>query len=174
MNARHLEFFGPDLGRGPFSPHRIETAALQIATALAQPCAPLTRNPGDLQAHADFIRALADRLAPDWAAQLALDVADEVANEITTTIRASVGGYGLLDCWLADSVGGGVTATAPASVVFETGTVLETVVAYKRYLVLTPTTGVVQVRVGYSGARTWYWAVSRHARVLYSSGLAFS
>ena len=34
MNARHMEFFEPDLGRGPFSSQRIETSALQIAPPL--------------------------------------------------------------------------------------------------------------------------------------------
>nr|QDY92651.1 hypothetical protein fos2004AM_00020 [uncultured Planctomycetota bacterium] len=174
MNARHMEFFGPDLGRGPFSPHRIETAAVQIATALAQPCAPLTRNTTDFHGHADFIRELADRLAPDWAAQIATSVGDESANNIQTTIRAATGTYSLLDCWLSDSIGGGLTTTAPNSVTFNTGTVLQTVTANKRFLVITPTTGVVTVTVNYTGNNTWYWAISRHARVYYSSSLAFS
>lgn len=174
MSPRHTEFFGPDLGRGPFSPHRIETAAVQIATALAQIRAPLTRSDDDLRSHAEFIRDLADRLAPDWAAQIAIDVGDELSNAIQTVIRASTGAYGLLDCWLADSVGGGLTTLAPDSVSFSSGTVLETITDKKRYVVITPTTGVVSVSVNYSGARTWRWAVSRYARVYYSSALTFT
>ncbi len=173
MPARHTEFVGPDLSRGPFTSQRIETSALQIATALAQLRVPLARSDDDLRAHVDFIRELADRLAPDWAVQVALDVGAEVANTIRTTIVAATGAYSLLDCWLADSVGGELTGTAPTSVNFETGTVLETIVANKRYLVIAPTNGVVEVAVTYVGAKTWRWAVSRFARVYYSSALAF-
>lgn len=173
MSGRHTEFFGPDLGRGPFSPHRIETAAVAIATALAQPCAPLTRDQQDLYDHADFIRELADHLVPDWAAQIATTVGDESSNNIQTIIRVATGTYSLLDCWLADSVGGGITGSTPTSVTFNTGTVLETIVANKRFLILAPATGVVTVTVNYGGDRTWYWAVSRHARVYYSSSLNF-
>lgn len=174
MNARHTEFFGPDLGRGPFSSQRIETSALQIAVALAQIRAPLTRSDDDLRAHADFIRALADRLAPDWAAQVTLTVGDEVSNTVTTTIIVPTGAYSLLDCWLSDEPGGGLTATAPLSVTFNPGVVLETVVANKRYLVITPSTGVISATVTFATARSWYWAVSRYARVYYSARLSFT
>lgn len=174
MIGRHMEFFGPDLARGPFSSQRIETSALQIATALAQLRVPLARADVDLRSHADFIRELADRLAPDWAAQIALDVGSEAGDTIHTTIRAAIGSYSLLDCWLADEIGGGVTGTAPASVTFNSGTVLETIVANKRFLVITPTTGVIEVAVNYGGAKTWRWAVSRYARVYYSSALTFA
>ncbi len=174
MTGRHTEFFGPDLGRGPFSSQRIETSALQIATAIAQLRAPLARADDDLRAHVDFIRELADRLAPDWAAQIAIDVGDEVANEIHTTIRAPIGSYSLLDCWLADSVGGALTGTSPDAVTFHTGVVLETIVAAKRFLVVTPTTGVIDVSVGCAGSHTWRWAISRYARVYYSSTLSFT
>jgi hypothetical protein len=173
MNGRHIEFFGPDLGRGPFSSQRIETSALQIAAALAQIRAPLTRSDDDLQAHADFIRALADRLAPDWAAQVSMSVGAEINNLVTTAIVVPTGAYSLLDCWLCDAPGGGLTATAPSSVTFNTGVVLETIVANKRYLVITPTTGIVDVTVSCALARSWYWAVSRYARVYYSTRLAF-
>lgn len=174
MDARHTEFFGPDLGRGPFSSQRIETSALQIATALAQMRAPLSRADDDLRTHADFIRELADRLAPDWAAQVALDVGDETANAVQTVIRASTGSCSLLDCWLADAVGGGLTGTAPTSVAFNTGTVLETIVTNKRFVVITPTTGVIDVTVSYGGVKSWRWAISRYARVYYSAALSFT
>ncbi len=45
----------------------------------------------DLRAHADFIRELADRLAPDWAVQIATDVGPEVSNTIRTSIVAATG-----------------------------------------------------------------------------------
>jgi len=174
MSARHTEFFGPDLGRGPFAAHRIETASIQIATALAQVRAPLSCSDDDLRAHAEFIREIADRLAPDWAAQISIDVGEESANTVETTIRAAVGTYSLIDCWLCDSVGGGLTAVAPASVTFNTGTVLETITANKRFLVITPTNGVVSATVTQSGTASWRWAVSRYGRVYYSTSLDFS
>lgn len=174
MNGRHTEFFGPDLGRGPFSSQRIETSALQIAVALAQIRAPLTRSDDDLRAHADFIRELADRLAPDWAAQVTLSVGAEINNSVTTAIVVPTGAYSLLDCWLSDEPGGGITATAPTSITFNTGVVLETIVANKRFLVVTPTTGIIDVTITCAAARSWYWAVSRYARVYYSARLAFA
>jgi len=173
MNRRHIEFFGPDLGRGPFAAHRIETAVIQIAAALAQVRAPLTRSDSDLQSHADFIRNLADRLAPDWASQITLDVGDESSDAIQTSIRTAVGTYSLLHCWLTDDPGGAETATAPDSVTWNSGTVLETVTANKRYWIITPATGVADVTVDYVGNNTWYWAVARYGRVYYSSSLNF-
>ncbi len=174
MNGRHTEFFGPDLARGPFPPHRIETAALQIATAIAQLRAPLTRSDADLLAHGDFIRELADHLVPDWAVQIATDVGNESGNAVITSIRAPTGTYSVLDCWLSDSVGGGLTVTAASTVVFNGATILETIVANKRYLVITSSTGSFEVTVTYAGTKSWYWAISRFARVYYSSSLSFS
>jgi hypothetical protein len=174
MDARHTEFFGPDLGRGPFSSQRIETSAVQIATALAQIRAPLLRSDDDLRSHANFIRELADRLAPDWAAYLYLKVDAEQSDSIHTAIQAPIGTYSLLECWLADTVGGAVTATSPTSVTFNVGTILETKTTNKRYLVITSATGVIDVTVNYSGSKTWYWAVTRHGRIYYSDRLYFT
>lgn len=173
-DERHTEFFGPDLGRGPFSSQRIETSALQIATALAQIRAPLTRADDDLRAHADFIRELADHLCPDWASALQINVDAEVYDTVHASIIAPTGTYSLLDLWLADSAGGGVTGTAPAGVTFNVGTIIQTITTNKRYLVLTSATGVVDVTVSYTAARTWYWAVTRYGRVYYSSRLYFT
>ncbi len=174
MSQRHTEFFGPDLGRGPFAAHRTETAVIQIATALAQARAPLTRSDSDLQAHVDFIRNLADRLAPDFATSISFAVGDESANQIDTGIRTALGTRSLLHCWLADSVGGGLTGTSPGSVTWNVGTVIETLTASKHFMVLTPATGVLDVTVNYTGSKTWYWATARHGRVFYSSALSFS
>lgn len=173
MSERHTEFFGPDLGRGPFAAHRIETAIIQIATALAQPRAPLTRSDSDLQAHADFIRTLADRLAPDWASQITIDVGAENSDAIQTTVRTALGTQSLLQCWLADTGSDGETTTAPDSVTWNTGTVLETVTANKRYWIITPSTGIADVTVNFTGDHTWRWAVARYGRVFYSSSLNF-
>lgn len=173
MPASPFELFGPDLGRGPFTAHRIETAAMQIAAALAQLRAPLTHSDTDIRAHADFIRDLADRLAPDWASLITMDVGSEAGNAVQTSIATGVGTYSLLRCWLADSVGGGETAVAP-TVTWNTGTVLQTVTANKHYLLITPATGIADVTVSYAGAKSWYWAVSRYGRTYYSSKLTFS
>ncbi len=172
-NQRATEFFGPDLGRGPFASSRIETAALQIATALAQLRVPLLRDDDQIKAHAEFIRSLADRLAPDWAAQLSLDVGELAAGVIATSLMAATGACSLLECWLADSSGGGLTATAPTAVTWSSATVLQTIVDRKHYLVVTPTTGAASVTVSYGGVKDWYWAVCRQGRVYYSSRLSF-
>ncbi len=170
----NVAFFGPDLGRGPFAAHRIETAALQIAAALAQVRAPLGRADADVQAHADFIRGLADRLAPDYAAAVTMDVGAEVANNISTSIVTAPGLYTLLHCWLSDAIGGGETSVAPAAITWNSGMIVQTITANRQYLIVTPSTGVANVTVNYSGAHTWRWAVSRLGRVFYSTGLSFS
>ncbi len=174
MNQRHTEFFGPDLARGPFSSQRVETSALQIATALAQLRVPLARSDDDLRSHVAFIRELADRLAPDWAAAITASVGPEVGNTVETTLAVPTGTYSLLDCWLADAPGGGLTSLAPDDVTVNVGTILETVVAGKRWLILTSTAGVADLTVSYVGTRNWHWAVSRHARVYYSDRLYFT
>ncbi|MCG3129072.1 MAG: hypothetical protein CHACPFDD_03981 [Phycisphaerae bacterium] len=174
MNQRHTEFFGPDLARGPFAASRIETAAVQIATALAQLRAPVGRSDADLKAHADLIRELADRLAPDYAAFVSLSVGPEISNNIQTSFRTALTGYSLFHCWLADDYGGGETSTAPNSVTWNSGIVLAEITAKKRYFVITNASGVADVTVNDGGARTWFWAVARHGRVNYSSSLFFS
>lgn len=174
MTGRHTEFFGPDLARGPFTPHRLETAAVQIATALAQLRAPLTRSDTDLVAHVDFIRQLADRLAPDYAVQITMDVGEESSDQVDTSIRTALGTYSLLECWLADAVGGGETTLAPTSVTWPVGVVLQTITANKRFLIVTPATGIAVARVQYNAARTWYWAVTRGGRVFYSTSVRFN
>src|SRR5262245_30791182 len=97
-SRHHTEFFGPDLGRGPFTSNSPPVAAVQIATALAQPLAPLTRAQADWEAHAELIRNLADRLLPDHAEQIRLSVAPESSDNIVTTIREDSGSYSLLHC----------------------------------------------------------------------------
>ncbi|MBI5863451.1 MAG: hypothetical protein HZB38_02850 [Planctomycetes bacterium] len=170
---RHTEFFGPDLGRGPFSASSPAVAAVQIATAVAQLRTPLSRADADVLAHGEFIRALADRLFPDFAAQIRIDVGPESADAIECTIRDDSGVNSLLHVWLADAKGGGETATAPGGVTWSGAAVLETVTALKRYLVVTPTNGVATLNISYTGDRTWYLAVSRQGRVFFSSAINF-
>ncbi len=174
MNQRHAEFFGPDLGRGPFSPHRLETAAVQIATALAQLRAPVSRADNDILSHGDFIRQLADRIAPDYAAYLDADVGEKSSSTITTTFRTAIQANSMIELWLADGYGGGVSSNAPNSVAIGIGTVMETLVANRHYRILSTGNGIISISVTYTGGtRTWYWGVSRHGRVYYSSGLYF-
>ncbi|MFH1746872.1 MAG: hypothetical protein ABIG44_07475 [Planctomycetota bacterium] len=174
MASGHLEHFGPDFGRGPFAAHRIETAAVQIATALAQLRAPLKRDDEDITDHAQFIRSLADILAPDWAAQIDIDVGIRDNLTIPTSIRTAIGAFSLLECWLADSTGGGRTTTAPASVTWNSGVILQTIADKRHYLIITPHTGALDVSVTDSGPRAWYWAICRGGRVYYSSQLYFN
>ncbi len=172
-DRRHVEFFGPDLARGPVISGSPQTAAVQLATALAQLRAPLLRSDDELRGHADFIRELADRLFPDWAADVRLDVGDLSGSSIATTIRANTGTYNLLECWLADGSGEGPTATAPDAVTWDTGVVVREFEVRKHYLIVTPQTSVAQVTVQYSGTRNWRWAVARNGRVFYSNLLIF-
>lgn len=172
---RHVEHFGPDFSRGPFSSSDPEVAAVQIASAIAQLRAPVLRSDSEIQAHAEFVRDLADRLFPDHASQIRFDIGDESSDSILTYIHENSGGHALLHCWLADSAGGGETATAPDSVTWGGGAVvLETITANKRYLVLTPTAGVITATVSYTGAASWRIGVSRNGRVYYSTALTFS
>lgn len=172
-NRRHTEFFGPDLGRGPVLSGAPQTAAVQLATALAQLRAPLKRSDDDLRAHADFIRELADRLFPDWAAQIKIDVGSLAAGGIPTHILTPTGGFNLLETWLADSSGAGVTTTAPTSVTWTVGTVVQEIVSKRHFLILSPDTGSVSVSVAYGSPKTWRWAVPRSGRVYYSDALFF-
>lgn len=170
---RHTEFFGPDLGRGPFSSNAPAVAAIQIATAIAQLRAPLSRSETDVLAHADFIRALADRLFPDFAEQIRIDVSVESASNIVCTIREDTGSNSLLHVWLADDKGGPESTTTPTDVTWSGATILETITADKRWQVITPTTGVATVTVNFTGDHTWYLAVARHGRVYYSNAINF-
>ncbi len=173
MNQRHMEFFGPDLGRGPFAPSYLETAAVQIATALAQLRAPIRRSDDDILDHGDFIRQLADRIAPDYAAFVDLGVSPKVGQTIQSTFRVILRTNSLLECWLADDIGGGVTSVTPTSVTFHTGVVLRTITPLKHYIVLTSESGIVDVNVEYNSVHTWRWGVTRHGRVFYSAQLDF-
>jgi hypothetical protein len=170
---RHMEFFGPDLARGPVLSGSPQTAAVQLATALAQLRAPLKRSDDDIRAHADFIRELAGRLFPDWAVSIEMDVEPLSAGAIPTTFRLSNGVHNLLHCWLSDSAGGGLTSAAPDSVTWGVGTVIHEFVPNKHWLILTPETAIARATVSFSGMRDWYWAATRFGRVYYSSQLSF-
>ncbi len=173
IQRRHTEWFGPDFARGPVLSGAPEVAAVQMAANLAQLRVPLVRSDSELTAHADFIRSLADRLFPDLAGPVVLSVGSEQNNQITTQITDNSGAYSLVQMWLADSVGGGETATAPDSVSFSGAVVLETITPNKRFLVITPKTGLANVTVSYAGSGVWYWAAARQGRVVYSTKLDF-
>lgn len=174
-DRRHVEFFGPDLARGPFSSGQAETAAVQIATLLAQVRAPLLRSDDEIRDHAAFIREIADRLMPDHPGFLRADPGEWNGADFTiqTSVRAPNGETSLLNCWLADEFGGKPTTHTVDSVTWNTGTVIQTIAAKKHYVMLTPRTGVLDVTVAYSSPRTFYWAISRGGHVYYSPPLVF-
>lgn len=166
---RHLQFFGPDYSRGPFAAASPETAGVQLGAALAQLRTPLLRSDDELRAHADFIRELGERLMPDWAAQVRIDVGPEVSDSIQTSIRVMANSFSLLHIWLADAAGGAETTLAPTTVTWTMGAVLHTITTNRRWMIITPATGVASVTVTYTGEKTWYWAVARHGRIFYTS-----
>lgn len=170
---RHTEFFGPDFARGPFAGGRLDVTALQVATQLSQLRAPLLRSDTDIQAHADFIQDLAERLAPDQYSAVRISVGDELLDTIITSFLVAAPGYSLMDLWLADAPGGGLTTTTPTSVTWSAGVVLQEIVTRKQYRIITTGTGIATVTVTYSSPRVWYWACSRGSRVFYSSQLYY-
>lgn len=173
MNERHTEWFGADLARGPFSASYMDTAAVQIATALAQLRTPVSRADADLLAHGDFIRQLADRIAPDYAAYVDMESTPEVSNDIRVDIRTALSSYSIFDCWLADTIGGGLSNYTGATVTFPTGTILQQIVTNRHFRVITSANGLLTVNINYTSTRNWYLAVARHGRVYYSSQLRF-
>jgi hypothetical protein len=170
---RHIEFFGPDLARGPVLSGAPETASVQIASAIAQLRTPLDRSDTSILAHADFIRTLADHLFPDYAVQIDSEVGPLSGTSITTTIRAPISEYSVLNVWLADSSGGGLTATAPTAVSWSAGTVLQQLTAKKQYMILTTADGNATVTVTNATGPIWYWALARQGRVYYSTAMHF-
>ena len=174
IGGRHTELFGPDFARGPFAASRIEVAALQIATQLAQLRTPLLRSDSEIDAHAEYIQALAEKLAPDSASAIKLDVGDEITNNISVNIRTNLNAYSLLEVWLVDAVGGAITAVAPTTVTWNTGSVIAEFNVRKHYLVVTNNVGVASVTISYALSRSWYLAVARHGRVYHSSQLFFA
>ena len=171
---RHVEWFGPDYARGPVLSGSPPVAAMQVAVQLAQLRVPLMRSDADLEGHAEFIRSLADKLFPDYAVAIRMDVGTESGNTIETQLRVDSGQPTLLQMWLADFQGGGVTGYSPSSISFTGGTVLHTYATNKHFLVLVPSSGVLGVSVVYTGDLTWYWAAAREGRVVYSSKLDFA
>lgn len=170
---RHLEFFGPDLARGPVLSGAPDTAGIQIAAALAQLRTPLLRSDDDIRAHVDFIRELADRMFPDVATALHIDVGPLAGGAIVVSVRAPVSAVTLLDIWLADVSGSGVSGTSPISLTFTSGTVVEEVVANLHYRILTTSTGIAQLAIAGAGPKSWYLAAARSGRVLYSAAVHF-
>jgi hypothetical protein len=173
-DRRHIEFFGPDLGRGPFASSQLNAAAVQIATALAQLRAPLLRSDTDILAHADFIRQLADRLAPTETGFLSAAVGSEASNVVSTNFRVAVPARTLVRLWLADFFGGGVSANSPTSIAYPVGTLVHSYTTDRHVLAMTDSSGQLTVNVTFTGTRTWYWAVGFRERVTYTDPLSFS
>ncbi|MCA9245179.1 MAG: hypothetical protein KDA32_14565 [Phycisphaerales bacterium] len=172
-NRRHTEFFGPDLGRGPFSSNNAAVASVQIATALAQLHTPLLRDTTEILDHASFIRSLADTLFPDQASAIRFNVGDEDSDAIEVTIYDDSRQYSLLHVWLADDTGKGETVTTPSEVTWPGGAILETITLRKRYFIISPNTGVVSVTIKYTGAHDYRLAVARNGRIYYSPLIRF-
>lgn len=170
---RHLEHYGPDFARGPIISGAPEVAAVQIATQLAQLRVPLRRDDSEVLSHADFIRGLADRIFPDYAVGIRFDVSDAIAGMVTTQIAVQGNTPTVLHVWLADSNGGGVTATTPQNVSVTIGDVLFELTVNKQFLMLVPQTGLIEFSVTFGGGPDLHWACARNGRVFYSPRLRF-
>ncbi len=173
MQRRHTEFFGPDLIRAPVLSGSPEVAAVQIAAAVAQLRAPLTRDLAALEQHTDLIRNLADRLFPDYASGLALAVEDESANVVTTSICVQTPHATVLRCWLADAGAEAPTTTPPNAVEFLSGTILEEITPRTSYVILTPASGIITVRVTKPGTADYRWGATILGRARFSPTLQF-
>lgn len=173
MPQRHTEFFGADLARGPFAASNRGTAVLQLATALAQLRTPLARDDTALLDHAEFIRTLAERLAPAEATFIGVDT---VLGDLgwTTTFRANVPTRTLLRIWLADSLGGGPTTAPPDTLTWVTGGVLQTLTPRAHYDIVTDGNGIATARIDTLSSPDYFWAVARGARVFYEGPVSFS
>lgn len=166
---RHTEFFGPDFARGPFASSNLDTAAIQIAAAIAQVRAPLTRDDTEISNHAQYIRDLADIIAPETATFVSISFAEDLSSGTIVTFRTNTTRSVLLRLWLADDIGGGVSNGTPSQVFWDSGVVLEEVVTRKHWVIATNTVGVAQALVRTSTELNWYWGVARGSRVFYSS-----
>lgn len=167
---RHTEFFGPDFARGPFGSSNLETAAISIATAIAQIRAPLTRDDTEISHHAQFIRDLADIIAPDTATYVSVSFSQELGSGTTATFRANSTRPVLLRLWLADEQGGGVSNASPSGAFWTSGFVIDPVNDDdKHWVVVTNPTGVATVLITAASETSWYWGVARGSRVFYSS-----
>jgi hypothetical protein len=170
---RHTEFFGPDLARGPFSSNSLETSVVQVATALAQLRAPLQHDDDTILAHADFIRQLADRLAPEIATAVRVDVTTGPLGLITT-LRVTPPARTLLRAWVADDAGGGETTAGVAATMWLTGHALQEVTPRKHFVIVTDATGVATVQFQPSSGGVFFWGVARGGRVVYSAPLYYT
>lgn len=168
-NDRHTEFFGPDFARGPFGSSNLDTAAIAIATAIAQVRAPLTRDDTEISNHAQFIRDLADIIAPDTATFVSVSFSFELDGGTTATFRANTTQPVMLRLWLADDYGGGVSNETPSGVFWTSGFVLDPVVTDKHWVIVTNSAGVASVFISASSDTSWYWGIARGSRVFYSS-----
>ena len=173
MQRRHTEFFGPDLIRSPVLSGSPEVAAVQVGAALAQLRAPLTRDLAELEAHADLIRGLADRLFPDQASALRLSVDEESDNEVVTTIAVQTTQPMLVRCWLTDAGADAPTLNPPNQVVVLSGTVVQQNPTGTELLLLSPGNGILTIRVTKPGTANYRWAAVLIGRARFSDSLEF-
>jgi len=168
-NDRHTEFFGPDFARGPFGSSNLDVAAISIAAAIAQVRAPLTRDDTEISDHAQFVRDLADIIAPETATFISIDFTPVTGGGTIVTFRANTLNRVLLRAWLADDYGGGVSNATPDDVTWDTGVELQNIDSSdKHFLVVTNNVGVAQAFVSVSSETDWYWGVARGSRVFYT------
>ena len=172
MNDRHTEFFGADLARGPFSASYLETSVVQIATALSQLRTPVARDDDALLDHADFIRSLADHLAPDVANYVSVSTADGPVGRVST-FRANATTRTLLRVWLADSYGGAPSDDGIDTILWLSGTVVEEIEYGTQYVIMTDSDGIASVMLDHGSSATFYWGVARGSRVFYAGPVNF-
>lgn len=166
MTDRHTEFFGPDLGRGPFASSNPSSSALQIATMLAQLRAPVQRDDQQILDHADYIRQVADTLYPDQATFVAVETED-LSGLNVVTFRTNSSSRTLLRIWMTDSFGGPPRTFIPTTIVV-TGAVIAQDPARASWEIATNDVGVAQINVTLSQGEEVYWGVARGQRIFYA------
>lgn len=80
----------------------------------------------------------------------------------------------ILEVFLSDSDGGGVTETAPDGVEVQSGTPFNVITADKHLRLMTTANGAATVRISETGAGTWYLGVRLQDRVVYSDAITFT
>ena len=169
MQGRHTEFFGPDFARGPFASSNLETSALQIATAIAQLRTPLERSDEAITAHAEYIRTLAEALAPDAATSLKISTGDSPLGK-SVTFRANYATRTLLRVWVAGYGGGGPRSPLD-TIIWLSGVVIETIEEGAQYVIATDSGGTASMHISDGAAPLVYIGAARGARIFYSSAI---
>jgi hypothetical protein len=165
---RHTEFFGPDFARGPFAGSNLDTASIQIAAAIAQVRAPLARDDSEISAHAQYIRDLADIIAPETATFVNVSSEPDAFSGTIITFRANTNSPVLMRFWLADVYGGGISNESPADVYWQDGNVLQSLDNDRQFIFTTNTSGIASLLIESVSSTYWYLGVARGSRVFYT------